>query len=135
MQEIDVDDWQRNSIYRHYTRNSKQVAWFWQVSTVHTNFVRQKVKVDFPLLMYPEGMQGHGHKILAFNTTWRQIIDHTYHFPFWKEYPLDVQLGGPRGVLVVVPKRKLPSLYREFSPHHTVYKKAVTLQTQLLGES
>lgn len=47
MQEIDVDDWQRNSIYRHYTRNSKQVAWFWQVSTVHTNFVRQKVKVIF----------------------------------------------------------------------------------------
>ncbi|CAG5021711.1 unnamed protein product [Parnassius apollo] len=34
MQEIDVDDWQRNAIYRHYTRTSKQVAWFWQ-------FVRQ----------------------------------------------------------------------------------------------
>uniref|UniRef100_A0A146M3E5 E3 ubiquitin-protein ligase n=1 Tax=Lygus hesperus TaxID=30085 RepID=A0A146M3E5_LYGHE len=34
MQEVDVDDWQRNTIYRHYTRNSKQVAWFWQ-------FVRQ----------------------------------------------------------------------------------------------
>lgn len=31
MQEVDVDDWQRNTIYRHYTRNSKQVAWFWQV--------------------------------------------------------------------------------------------------------
>lgn len=31
MQEIDVDDWQRNTIYRHYTRNSKQVLWFWQV--------------------------------------------------------------------------------------------------------
>lgn len=31
MQEIDVDDWQRNSIYRHYNRNSKQVVWFWQV--------------------------------------------------------------------------------------------------------
>lgn len=31
MQEIDVDDWQRNSIYRHYNRNSKQVLWFWQV--------------------------------------------------------------------------------------------------------
>ncbi|XP_077503245.1 WW domain containing E3 ubiquitin protein ligase suppressor of deltex isoform X1 [Amblyomma americanum] len=30
MQEIDIDDWQRNSIYRHYTRNSKQVIWFWQ---------------------------------------------------------------------------------------------------------
>lgn len=34
MQEIDVDDWQRNTIYRHYTRNSKPVTWFWQ-------FVRQ----------------------------------------------------------------------------------------------
>lgn len=31
MQEIDVEDWQRNTIYRHYTRNSKQVLWFWQV--------------------------------------------------------------------------------------------------------
>ncbi|XP_063700495.1 E3 ubiquitin-protein ligase Su(dx) [Culicoides brevitarsis] len=30
MQEIDVDDWQRNTIYRHYNRNTKQVAWFWQ---------------------------------------------------------------------------------------------------------
>lgn len=32
MQEIDIEDWQRNTIYRHYNRNSKQVAWFWQVS-------------------------------------------------------------------------------------------------------
>ncbi|KAJ7381491.1 WW domain containing E3 ubiquitin protein ligase 1 [Desmophyllum pertusum] len=31
MQEIDVDDWQANAVYRHYTRNSKQVTWFWQV--------------------------------------------------------------------------------------------------------
>ncbi|CAG9823383.1 unnamed protein product [Phaedon cochleariae] len=30
MQEIDVDDWQRHTIYRHYTRNSKPVMWFWQ---------------------------------------------------------------------------------------------------------
>ncbi|XP_031619343.1 E3 ubiquitin-protein ligase Su(dx) [Contarinia nasturtii] len=30
MQEIDIEDWQRNTIYRHYNRNSKQVAWFWQ---------------------------------------------------------------------------------------------------------
>ncbi|XP_070575798.1 NEDD4-like E3 ubiquitin-protein ligase WWP1 isoform X2 [Ptychodera flava] len=30
MQEIDMEDWQRNTIYRHYTRNSKQVVWFWQ---------------------------------------------------------------------------------------------------------
>ena len=30
MQDIDVDDWERNTIYRHYTRNSKQVVWFWK---------------------------------------------------------------------------------------------------------
>lgn len=34
MQEVDVDDWQRSTIYRHYARGSKQVGWFWQ-------FVRQ----------------------------------------------------------------------------------------------
>ena len=34
MQEIDVDDWQRHTIYRHYTKNSKQVQWFWQVKNV-----------------------------------------------------------------------------------------------------
>ncbi|KAK0048262.1 NEDD4-like E3 ubiquitin-protein ligase WWP1 [Biomphalaria pfeifferi] len=31
MQEIDVDDWERNTIYRHYQRNSKQVVWFWKM--------------------------------------------------------------------------------------------------------
>ncbi|TRY97411.1 hypothetical protein DNTS_016603 [Danionella cerebrum] len=30
MQEIDLGDWQRNSIYRHYARSSKQIVWFWQ---------------------------------------------------------------------------------------------------------
>ncbi|CAL8102046.1 unnamed protein product [Orchesella dallaii] len=30
MQEIDVDDWMKNTIYRHYTRSSKQIQWFWQ---------------------------------------------------------------------------------------------------------
>jgi atrophin-1 interacting protein 5 (WW domain-containing E3 ubiquitin protein ligase 1) len=30
MQEIDVDDWQRNTVYRHYAPQSKQVIWFWQ---------------------------------------------------------------------------------------------------------
>lgn len=32
MQEIDVDDWQRHTIYRHYTKSSKQIQWFWQVN-------------------------------------------------------------------------------------------------------
>uniref|UniRef100_A0A8C9Z1E4 E3 ubiquitin-protein ligase n=1 Tax=Sander lucioperca TaxID=283035 RepID=A0A8C9Z1E4_SANLU len=31
MQEIDMADWQKNTIYRHYTKNSKQIHWFWQV--------------------------------------------------------------------------------------------------------
>uniref|UniRef100_A0A8C5DKK9 E3 ubiquitin-protein ligase n=1 Tax=Gouania willdenowi TaxID=441366 RepID=A0A8C5DKK9_GOUWI len=31
MQEIDMSDWQKNTIYRHYTKNSKQIHWFWQV--------------------------------------------------------------------------------------------------------
>uniref|UniRef100_A0A672ZN51 E3 ubiquitin-protein ligase n=1 Tax=Sphaeramia orbicularis TaxID=375764 RepID=A0A672ZN51_9TELE len=30
MQEIDLGDWQRNTIYRHYARSSKQIVWFWQ---------------------------------------------------------------------------------------------------------
>ena len=33
MQEIDMADWQKNTIYRHYTKNSKQIHWFWQVRT------------------------------------------------------------------------------------------------------
>lgn len=33
MQEIDIADWQKNTIYRHYTKNSKQIHWFWQVGT------------------------------------------------------------------------------------------------------
>ncbi|KAJ6652503.1 hypothetical protein lerEdw1_011473 [Lerista edwardsae] len=31
MQEIDMTDWQKNTVYRHYTKASKQIQWFWQV--------------------------------------------------------------------------------------------------------
>ena len=31
MQEIDIDDWERNTIYRHYTRSSRQIQWFWRM--------------------------------------------------------------------------------------------------------
>ncbi|XP_069072945.1 NEDD4-like E3 ubiquitin-protein ligase WWP2 isoform X2 [Pleurodeles waltl] len=31
MQEIDMTDWQKHTIYRHYTKNSKQIQWFWQI--------------------------------------------------------------------------------------------------------
>ena len=30
MQEFDVEDWFRFTIYRHYTRESKQIQWFWR---------------------------------------------------------------------------------------------------------
>ncbi|KAL3319384.1 WW domain containing E3 ubiquitin protein ligase 1, partial [Cichlidogyrus casuarinus] len=30
MQEIDVDDWEKNTVYRTYTSSSKQVQWFWK---------------------------------------------------------------------------------------------------------
>ncbi|KAF4524320.1 hypothetical protein B566_EDAN005378 [Ephemera danica] len=43
MQEVDVDDWQRNSIYRHYTRNSKQVLWFWQFVRTTDNEKRARL--------------------------------------------------------------------------------------------
>ena len=42
MQEIDVDDWQRNSVYRHYTKNSKQVQWFWQVNYQRISIINLK---------------------------------------------------------------------------------------------
>lgn len=43
MQEIDVDDWQANSVYRHYTRNSKQVTWFWQAVRSFDNEKRTRL--------------------------------------------------------------------------------------------
>ncbi|KAK2554358.1 NEDD4-like E3 ubiquitin-protein ligase WWP2 [Acropora cervicornis] len=42
MQEIDLDDWQANAVYRHYTRNSKQVTWFWQVRFALRSFDNEK---------------------------------------------------------------------------------------------
>ncbi len=27
---IDILDWERNTIYKHYTENAKQIQWFWQ---------------------------------------------------------------------------------------------------------
>uniref|UniRef100_A0A2K5IVQ2 E3 ubiquitin-protein ligase n=1 Tax=Colobus angolensis palliatus TaxID=336983 RepID=A0A2K5IVQ2_COLAP len=40
MQEADLTDWQRNNVYRHYTRNSKQIIWFWQFVKETDNEVR-----------------------------------------------------------------------------------------------
>lgn len=43
MQEVDLADWQRNAVYRHYTRNSKQIIWFWQFVKETDNEVRMRL--------------------------------------------------------------------------------------------
>ncbi|XP_076827219.1 NEDD4-like E3 ubiquitin-protein ligase WWP1 isoform X1 [Brachyhypopomus gauderio] len=43
MQEVDLQDWQRNTVYRHYTRNSKQIVWFWQFVKEVDNEVRLRL--------------------------------------------------------------------------------------------
>ncbi|XP_069477403.1 NEDD4-like E3 ubiquitin-protein ligase WWP1 isoform X2 [Ambystoma mexicanum] len=43
MQEVDLADWQRNTVYRHYTRNSKQMIWFWQFVKEMDNEVRLRL--------------------------------------------------------------------------------------------
>nr|XP_003480047.1 NEDD4-like E3 ubiquitin-protein ligase WWP1 [Cavia porcellus] len=42
-QKIDLADWQRNTVYRHYTRNSKQIIWFWQFVKETDNEVRMRL--------------------------------------------------------------------------------------------
>uniref|UniRef100_A0A7N6BNW0 E3 ubiquitin-protein ligase n=1 Tax=Anabas testudineus TaxID=64144 RepID=A0A7N6BNW0_ANATE len=41
--EVDLQDWQRNTVYRHYTRNSKQIIWFWQLVKEVDNEVRLRL--------------------------------------------------------------------------------------------
>uniref|UniRef100_A0AAV2LWL7 E3 ubiquitin-protein ligase n=1 Tax=Knipowitschia caucasica TaxID=637954 RepID=A0AAV2LWL7_KNICA len=43
MQEIDLGDWQRNTIYRHYTRSTKQIVWFWQFMKEMDNEKRMRL--------------------------------------------------------------------------------------------
>ena len=31
MQELDVNEWEKHTVYRNYTRTSKQIQWYWQV--------------------------------------------------------------------------------------------------------
>lgn len=33
MQDFDVDDWERHTMYKNYAKSAKQVQWFWQVSS------------------------------------------------------------------------------------------------------
>lgn len=31
MQDLNVNEWEKHTVYRNYTRHSKQIQWFWQV--------------------------------------------------------------------------------------------------------
>ena len=46
MQEIDANEWEKNTVYRNYTRSSKQIQWFWQVQFYLFSFIT--VLVYFP---------------------------------------------------------------------------------------
>jgi len=37
MQEIDVEDWENSTIYRHYVKTAKQIQWFWRVNNDNNN--------------------------------------------------------------------------------------------------
>lgn len=43
MQEYDIDDWQRNTVYRNYAKNTKQVVWFWQAIRTFDNEKRSRL--------------------------------------------------------------------------------------------
>jgi len=47
MQEIDVDDWERSAIYRHYQRNSKQIGWFWKVIITTNSPIKMVMDIYF----------------------------------------------------------------------------------------
>ena len=42
-QEIDVDDWEKNTIYEQYTHSSQQVQWFWKFVREIDNEKRKKM--------------------------------------------------------------------------------------------
>ncbi|KAL5499677.1 hypothetical protein EMCRGX_G011134 [Ephydatia muelleri] len=43
MQELDVDEWEKHTVYRNYTKNSKQIKWFWQVVREMDNEKRMRL--------------------------------------------------------------------------------------------
>ncbi|KRZ73627.1 NEDD4-like E3 ubiquitin-protein ligase WWP2 [Trichinella papuae] len=43
MQKIDIDDWERNTVYHHYTPASKQIQWFWQFLRSASNEQRARM--------------------------------------------------------------------------------------------
>lgn len=43
VQEIDVDDWKRNTFYRLLDENSEEVRWFWEIVRESSNEIRSKI--------------------------------------------------------------------------------------------
>ena len=60
MQEIDVDDWAKHTVYKTYVVSNQEIIWFWQVSFpqdlhILVNMVRfgftVLVKKSFPVII------------------------------------------------------------------------------------
>ena len=43
MQEYDLDDWQANTVYRNYTKTTRQILWFWQAVHAFTTEQRSRL--------------------------------------------------------------------------------------------
>eukprot|EP00042_Codosiga_hollandica_P028040 m.144436 g.144436 ORF g.144436 m.144436 type:complete len:797 (-) comp52662_c0_seq1:132-2522(-) len=43
LQEFDVDEWERCTVYRNYTKSSKQIMWFWQLLRTWDNEKRARL--------------------------------------------------------------------------------------------
>ena len=42
MQELNASEWEKNTVYRNYTRNAKQIQWFWQVGVLVPSGIASK---------------------------------------------------------------------------------------------
>ena len=47
MQELNVSEWEKNTVYRNYTRSTKQIQWFWQVSERYTSGFDREMSIEF----------------------------------------------------------------------------------------
>ncbi|CAL8088345.1 unnamed protein product [Calicophoron daubneyi] len=75
MPEIDVDDWERNTIYLKYTRSSKQVGWFWKFVRTLDNERRARLlqfvtgTCHLPLGGFAELVGSSGHQLFCIERT------------------------------------------------------------------
>nr|VZI07175.1 unnamed protein product [Spirometra erinaceieuropaei] len=75
MPELDVDDWRANTVYRRYTRTSKQVIWFWKFVNSLDNEKRARLlqfitgTCHLPLGGFAELMGSNGRQLFCIERT------------------------------------------------------------------